>query len=221
MSKLFSQDILRVLLSLQPVLQETIQKKRSVRSWGIQGPLTWQQFHKMAGRGSYGTWSISAPPGSPVCETNVLPLLMFVKPAVKPLSSSFPPTGTDESPEPLPIPTFLVGYEYDFVVLSPFGLPYWEKLLLDPFGSQRDVGYVVICPENEALLSRAKAFFKDLSAMYEVRALGTTRTVSCICRTIHCVSFSDFHIHSSSFWVDRHASSGNTGPSVRVTRRAY
>lgn len=80
----------------------------------------------------------------------------------------FSTTGTDESPEPLPIPTFLVGYEYDFVVLSPFGLPYWEKLLLDPFGSQRDVGYVVICPENEALLRGAKTFFKDLSAMYEV-----------------------------------------------------
>lgn len=56
MSKLFSQDVLRVLLSLQPVLQDTIQKKRSVRSWGVQGPLTWQQFHKMAGRGSYGTF---------------------------------------------------------------------------------------------------------------------------------------------------------------------
>lgn len=54
MSKLYSQDVLRVLLSLQPVLQDTIQKKRSVRSWGVQGPLTWQQFHKMAGRGSYG-----------------------------------------------------------------------------------------------------------------------------------------------------------------------
>lgn len=80
--------------------------------------------------------------------------------------------GTDESPEPLPIPTFLVGYEYDFVVLSPFVLPYWEKLLLEPFGSQRDVGYVVICPENEALLSRAKTFFKDLSTTYEV---GTFR----------------------------------------------
>lgn len=56
MSKLFSQDVLRVLLSLQPVLQDTIQKKRSVRSWGVQGPLTWQQFHKMAGRGSYGVF---------------------------------------------------------------------------------------------------------------------------------------------------------------------
>lgn len=90
-----------------------------------------------------------------------------------PLSPPSPltPTGTDESPEPLPIPTFLVGYEYDFVVLSPFGLPYWEKLLLDPFGSQRDVGYLVVCPDNEALLSGAKSFFRDLTAVYEVGTL--------------------------------------------------
>lgn len=87
------------------------------------------------------------------------------------LFSCFPitSTGTDESPEPLPIPTFLVGYEYDFVVLSPFGLPYWEKLLLDPFGSQRDIGYLVVCPDNEALLSGAKTFFRDLTAVYEVK----------------------------------------------------
>lgn len=76
--------------------------------------------------------------------------------------------GTDESPEPLPIPTFLVGYEYDFVVLSPFGLPYWEKLLLDPFGSQRDVGYLVLCPDSDALLTGAKSFFRELTAVYEV-----------------------------------------------------
>ncbi|KAJ8403825.1 hypothetical protein AAFF_G00346930 [Aldrovandia affinis] len=138
-STLFSQDVLRMLLSLQPVLQDAIQKKRTVRSWGVQGPLTWQQFHKMAGRGSYGT---------------------------------------DESPEPLPIPTFLVGYEYDFVVLSPFGLPYWEKLLLDPFGSQRDVGYLVVCPENDALLNGAKTFFRDLSAVYEACRLGQHRPIS-------------------------------------------
>lgn len=80
------------------------------------------------------------------------------------------PAGTDESPEPLPIPAFLVGYEYDFVVLSPFGLPYWEKLLLDPFGSQRDIGYLVVCPDNEALLSGAKSFFRDLTAVYEVES---------------------------------------------------
>ncbi|XP_061754186.1 mediator of RNA polymerase II transcription subunit 13a [Nerophis ophidion] len=138
-SALCSQDVLRVLTSLQPVLQDAIQKKRTVRSWGVQGPLTWQQFHKMAGRGSYGT---------------------------------------DESPEPLPIPTFLVGYEYDFVVLSPFGLPHWEKLLLDPFGSQRDVGYLVVCPDNKALLSGAKSLFRDLTAVYESCRLGKHRPIS-------------------------------------------
>lgn len=54
------------------------------------------------------------------------------------------------------------------MVLSPFGLPYWEKLLLDPFGAQRDVGYLVVCPDNEALLSGAKSLFRDLTAVYEV-----------------------------------------------------
>lgn len=108
-------------------------------------------------------------------EADTLPvnnahLLHFLRVVFLSFSSSFHliPIGTDESPEPLPIPTFLVGYEYDFVVLSPFGLPYWEKLLLDPFGSQRDIGYLVVCPDNEALLSGAKSFFRDLTAVYEV-----------------------------------------------------
>lgn len=55
------------------------------------------------------------------------------------------------------------------MVLSPFVLPYWEKLLLDPFGSQRDVGYVVVCPDNDTLLTGAKTFFRDLTAVYEVK----------------------------------------------------
>lgn len=50
--------MVRMLLSLQPFLQDAIQKKRTGRTWDniqhVQGPLTWQQFHKMAGRGSYG-----------------------------------------------------------------------------------------------------------------------------------------------------------------------
>jgi len=62
-----------------------------------------------------------------------------------------------------------VGYEYDYVVLSPFALPYWEKLLLDPYSSQRDIGYMVVCPDNETLLNGAKTFFRDLTAVYEVR----------------------------------------------------
>lgn len=78
-------------------------------------------------------------------------------------------TGSEESPEPLPIPTLLVGYDKDFLTISPFSLPFWERLLLDPYGGHRDVAYIVVCPENEALLEGAKTFFRDLSAVYEVR----------------------------------------------------
>lgn len=57
-SMLSSQDVVRMLLSLQPFLQDAIQKKCTGRTWEniqhVQGPLTWQQFHKMAGRGTYG-----------------------------------------------------------------------------------------------------------------------------------------------------------------------
>lgn len=43
--------------------------------------------------------------------------------------------------------------------------------MLEPYGSQRDVAYVVVCPENEALLNGAKSFFRDLTAIYEVHYL--------------------------------------------------
>lgn len=43
--------------------------------------------------------------------------------------------------------------------------------MLEPYGSQRDIAYVVLCPENEALLNGAKSFFRDLTAIYEVGVL--------------------------------------------------
>lgn len=128
-------------------------------------------------------------------EADTLPVndtssLFFLRSASDPLSVDFASTGTDESPEPLPIPTFLVGYEYDFVVLSPFGLPYWEKLLLDPFGSQRDIGYMVVCPDNEALLSNAKSFFRDLTAVYEVN----TKYFFPVLRTFSVIAISTLNL---------------------------
>ncbi|KAG7481046.1 hypothetical protein MATL_G00062900 [Megalops atlanticus] len=146
-SVLSSQDVVRMLLSLQPFLQDAIQKKRTGRTWEniqhVQGPLTWQQFHKMAGRGSYGS---------------------------------------EESPEPLPIPTLLLGYDRDFLALSPLALPFWEKLLLEPYGGQRDVAFLVICPDNEALLAGARVFFRDLSAVYETCRLGKHRPLAKVSR---------------------------------------
>uniref|UniRef100_A0A3Q4B4R3 Mediator of RNA polymerase II transcription subunit 13 n=1 Tax=Mola mola TaxID=94237 RepID=A0A3Q4B4R3_MOLML len=145
MSMLSSQDMVRMLLSLQPFLQDAIQKKRTGRTWEniqhVQGPLTWQQFHKMAGRGSYGS---------------------------------------EESPEPLPIPTVLLGYdrERDFLALSPLALPFWEKLLLEPYGGQRDVAYLVLCPNSPSLLAAARAFFQELSTVYETCRLGKHRPLA-------------------------------------------
>uniref|UniRef100_A0A8C7ZCI3 Mediator of RNA polymerase II transcription subunit 13 n=1 Tax=Oryzias sinensis TaxID=183150 RepID=A0A8C7ZCI3_9TELE len=149
MSMLSSQDMVRMLLSLQPFLQDAIQKKRTGRTWEniqhVQGPLTWQQFHKMAGRGSYGS---------------------------------------EESPEPLPIPTVLVGYdrERDFLALSPLALPFWEKLLLEPYGGQRDVAYIVLCPNSPSLLTAARSFFLELSAVYETCRLGKHRPLAKVSR---------------------------------------
>ncbi|XP_072227786.1 mediator of RNA polymerase II transcription subunit 13-like isoform X2 [Leuresthes tenuis] len=149
MSMLSSQDMVRMLLSLQPFLQDAIQKKRTGRTWEniqhVQGPLTWQQFHKMAGRGSYGS---------------------------------------EESPEPLPIPTVLLGYdrERDFLALSPLALPFWEKLLLEPYGGQRDVAYVVVCPNSPSLLEAGRAFFQELSAVYETCRLGKHRPLAKVSR---------------------------------------
>ncbi|XP_061590092.1 mediator of RNA polymerase II transcription subunit 13-like isoform X2 [Cololabis saira] len=149
MSMLSSQDMVRMLLSLQPFLQDAIQKKRTGRTWEniqhVQGPLTWQQFHKMAGRGSYGS---------------------------------------EESPEPLPIPPVLLGYdrERDFLALSPLALPFWEKLLLEPYGGQRDVAYVVLCPNSPSLLAAAQSFFQELSAVYETCRLGKHRPLAKVSR---------------------------------------
>ncbi|CAJ1070333.1 mediator of RNA polymerase II transcription subunit 13-like isoform X5 [Xyrichtys novacula] len=149
MSMLSSQDMVRMLLSLQPFLQDAIQKKRTGRTWEniqhVQGPLTWQQFHKMAGRGSYGS---------------------------------------EESPEPLPIPTVLLGYdrERDFLALSPLALPFWEKLLLEPYGGPRDVAYLVLCPNSPSLLAAARAFFQELSTVYETCRLGKHRPLAKVSR---------------------------------------
>lgn len=117
-----NQDIVRVMRSLQPLLQEAIQKKCQTRLWeapsAVKGPLTWRQFHRLAGR------------------------------------------GTDDRCEPQPIPSVVVGHEKDWLSLSPYALQHWESLLLEPYSYARDVAYVVVAPDNEAVLPRVRSFFK-------------------------------------------------------------
>lgn len=122
-----NQDIVRVMKSLQPLLQEAIQKKCQTRLWeapsAVKGPLTWRQFHRLAGR------------------------------------------GTDDRCEPQPIPSVVVGHEKDWLSLSPYALQHWESLLLEPYSYARDVAYVVVAPDNEAVLPRVRSFFKVSSVL--------------------------------------------------------
>ncbi|XP_038059919.1 mediator of RNA polymerase II transcription subunit 13-like isoform X2 [Patiria miniata] len=133
-SQLSSQDIVRTLSSLQPLLQDAIQKKRTTRLWErpytVQGPLTWQVFFNLADKGS------------------------------------------SESPEPLPIPPLLVGYDRDWLSSSPYALHNWEKLLLEPYSATRDIAYVALVPDNDFILQCAKSFFREVTAVYESCRLG-------------------------------------------------
>lgn len=129
-----NQDIIRVMNSLRPLLQEAIQKKCPTRLWEapytISGPLTWRQFHRLAGR------------------------------------------GTDDMCEPQPIPSLVVGHEKDWLSLSPYAIQYWDKLLLEPYSYTRDVSYIVMAPDNDAVVSKVRTFFKELSTTYEMCKLG-------------------------------------------------
>lgn len=125
-----SGDIVRMMRTLQPLLQEAVQKKCTTRMWEapytVAGPLTWRQFHRLAGRGA------------------------------------------DDRCEPQPIPALVVGYDRDWLSLSPYALSYWEKLLLEPYAGSRDVAYVVVAPDSECVIKKVKTFFRELSTTYEV-----------------------------------------------------
>uniref|UniRef100_A0AAR5PM40 Mediator of RNA polymerase II transcription subunit 13 n=1 Tax=Dendroctonus ponderosae TaxID=77166 RepID=A0AAR5PM40_DENPD len=139
-----NQDIVRVMKSLQPLLQDAIQKKCQTRLWeapsAVKGPLTWRQFHRLAGR------------------------------------------GTDDRCEPQPIPSVIVGHDKDWLCLSPYALQQWESLMLEPYSYSRDVAYVVVAPDNEAILPRVKTFFKELSASYEICKLGRHSPITKVLR---------------------------------------
>ena len=136
---LCSEDIIRVMRSLQPVLNVAIHmanKKDSNKKGGgsgslsVEGPLTWRQFHRMTGTASKGQ--------------------------------------TDDQCEPLPVPNITVGHEKDFMSLSPLSVNFWETLSLEPYSTPRDVVYLVIAPDNDFLVGNTKTFFRNLSMVYEV-----------------------------------------------------
>lgn len=117
---------------LRPLLQDAIQKRCcGARMWdGVTGPLTWRQFHRLAGRGN-----------EDLCE-------------------------------PQPVPPLLVGHDRDWISLSPYALRHWERLALEPYSYARDVVYVVLAADGDALTDPLRAFFRELSAAYEACRLG-------------------------------------------------
>ena len=152
-----SEDIMRVMKSLQPILNASLHVRKSFEknkitghskgghsksqpdistTLSVQGPLTWRQFHRMAGPATKGN--------------------------------------TDDSPSPLPIPAITVGHEKDFITLSPLALHFWESISLEPFSQPRDVAYIVVAPENDFLNGKVKTFFKNLSSTYEVSKIRFT-----------------------------------------------
>ncbi|XP_045490873.1 mediator of RNA polymerase II transcription subunit 13 [Colias croceus] len=137
-----SRDVVRLMRRLRPLLQDAIQKRcAGARMWdGVTGPLTWRQFHLLAGRGN------------------------------------------EDRCEPQPVPPLLVGYDRDWLSLSPYALRHWERLALEPYSYSRDVAYVVLAADGEALSEPLRAFFRELSAAYEACRLGRHQPISRIAR---------------------------------------
>ncbi|RDD46420.1 Mediator of RNA polymerase II transcription subunit 13, partial [Trichoplax sp. H2] len=78
----------------------------------------------------------------------------------------------------LRIPKIMTGYEQDWLVVSPFAIPHWERLSLEPFATPNDVSYVVVAPENDAIYDHVKRYFKELSSVYEACKLGTHQPIT-------------------------------------------
>ncbi|VVC88869.1 unnamed protein product [Leptidea sinapis] len=147
----------RLMRRLRPLLQDAIQKRCcGARMWdGVTGPLTWRQFHRLAGRGN-----------EDLCE-------------------------------PQPVPPLLVGHDRDWLSLSPYALRHWERLALEPYSYSRDVAYVVLAADGDAIAEPVRAFFRELSTAYEECRLGRHQPITRIAR--------DGIIRTSPADVDRDA----------------
>ena len=65
-----------------------------------------------------------------------------------------------------------MGYEREWMTVSPMSLYYWDSLSMEPWSPPRDVAYIVLAPDNDNLLTEVKTFFKVLSNGYESLKLG-------------------------------------------------
>ena len=50
--------------------------------------------------------------------------------------------------------------------------------MLESYTKQKDVGYIVLAPDNEYVLNHVKIFFREVSTLYELCRLGRHVPVS-------------------------------------------
>ena len=129
-----SEDIVRAMKCLLPVLNTSLHVRKGVENTqlNVDGPLTWRQFHRMAGVTTKGN--------------------------------------TDDVCEPLPIPSLMVGYEREWMSVSPLSLYYWDSLSFEPWSASRDMAYLVVAPDNDNILEEVRVFLRALTNGYEVRS---------------------------------------------------
>lgn len=80
--------------------------------------------------------------------------------------------GRDDLSGPEPVPLLLAASDREWVTISPFALRLWDRLSLEPYGQPKDVVYLAVVPDNQFILQKSCAFFRELSKVYEGLRLG-------------------------------------------------
>ncbi len=191
-------EVTKSLKLLQPILEETVQKKYTTsRMWeSFQGPLTWQHFCRLASggatmsgssAGSVSSSSMSSSKGSGSSGG--------VSGGTSGVSSSSSNTQNNQNSqtyEPEPIPALLVSSaDKEWLTISPYSVKFWDKLNLEPYSKYKNIAYLIISPEmnqnQDSLMDTAdaskdnlvqqsvKEYFKELNSVYELCRLGIHR----------------------------------------------
>lgn len=66
------------------------------------------------------------------------------------------------------MPSLLVGYKEEWLVIPPSGMKFWEKAQLEAYAPKKNISYYAICPNHELLAIQVPDYLKELSCIYEV-----------------------------------------------------
>ncbi len=156
-------ELTRSLKQIQPLLEETVQKKYTTsKMWeSFQGPLTWQHFCRLAFKDTASNHT-----SSHHLESSCLPGGGVSASGEKTGSSGAGGGGSGSEAkssstqasthhqhcyEPEPVPALLVGsVEKEWLTVSPYAIKFWDKLNLEPYSRQKNVAYLVLVPDFDS-----------------------------------------------------------------------